>query len=107
VRNYFASFQAGQSAAEKSAKGLGEQVSKVSKTVFDTFDTCPKRRTATFCPVSDNGLSEFGNGRQMMAAALARHECPDGCGPLVLQDRARDVWFCPACRLWVVEGTVR
>lgn len=44
------------------------------------------------------------SGRQLAAKLLARHECPDGCGALVLQDRALDVWFCPGCRLWVIEG---
>lgn len=42
------------------------------------------------------------SAREIVAELLARHECPDGCGALVLQDRAGDAWFCPGCRLWVL-----
>lgn len=51
-------------------------------------------------------FSERRTGRQIIEPLLERHECPDGCGPLELQDRARDVWFCPDCRLWVTEGRI-
>jgi hypothetical protein len=44
--------------------------------------------------------------RQQVFELIKRYQCPDRCGPLVLQDRARDCWFCPGCRLWVVEGVI-
>jgi hypothetical protein len=47
------------------------------------------------------------SARERMVELLALHQCPDGCGKLKLQDRARDVWYCPGCRLWVVEGVIQ
>lgn len=45
--------------------------------------------------------------REVVAELLALNHCPDGCGKLILQDRAREVWFCPTCRLWVVAGVIQ
>ena len=36
--------------------------------------------------------------------AIAKHECPNGCGRMELQDHARDAWFCAWCRSWIVAG---
>jgi len=57
--------------------------------------------------LSDSGAPGFGQGQAIVAELLALHQCPDGCGPLVLQDRAGDVWFCSGCRLWVVAGVIQ
>ena len=46
-------------------------------------------------------------GRQLLAAALVRNQCPGCQEPLTLQDRALDSWCCPGCRLWVVGGQIR
>ena len=46
-------------------------------------------------------------GRQLVAAALVRNQCPGCQEPLTLQDRARDGWCCPGCRLWVIGGRLR
>src|SRR5262249_9328676 len=37
---------------------------------------------------------------------VAEHMCPNGCGALIMQDKARDAWFCPDCRLWCTPGTM-
>lgn len=47
------------------------------------------------------------SARERMAELLSLSQCPDGCGQLTLQDRERDVWFCPGCRLWVVAGVIQ
>ncbi|MDX2040504.1 MAG: hypothetical protein SF097_04605 [Acidobacteriota bacterium] len=45
--------------------------------------------------------------REVVAELIALSHCPDGCGKLTLQDEARDVWFCPTCRLWVIAGVIQ
>ena len=45
--------------------------------------------------------------REVVAELIALSHCPDGCGKLTLQDKARDVWFCPSCRLWVIAGVIQ
>lgn len=43
-------------------------------------------------------------GRQIMEAAIARHECPDCSYKLDLQDCEPDALWCAACRLWFIAG---
>lgn len=57
--------------------------------------------------LADSGAPGFGEARKRMAELLALNQCPNGCGKMILQDRARDVWYCPGCRLWVVAGVVQ
>lgn len=56
-----------------------------------------------------NSLQEIQSksAREVVAELIALHHCPDGCGPMNLQDRARDAWFCPHCRIWVIAGVIQ
>lgn len=44
---------------------------------------------------------------EVVAELIRQNHCPDGCGPMNLQDRALDAWYCPNCRTWVIAGVIQ
>lgn len=41
---------------------------------------------------------------ELLELLASGHLCPGCAGEMVLQDRERDLWWCPACRQWPEQG---
>jgi len=53
------------------------------------------------------GAFEELESRRIFEQMLADRQCPDGHGPLVLQNDGQDLWRCPECHLAVIAGAIQ